>query len=302
MKEKYNYLKNKYPGSIFFDESLSKYNWFNLGGPAEIFYRPKDEHELLNFLKNEGQIFDNINILGAGSNTLIRDGGVTDLTIKLSSKFSYIKKIKENLIEVGAATLDKKISDFASINSITGMEFLACIPGSLGGAIVMNSGCYNNEISSLIHSINIIDFKGNKKEIKKSELEFFYRGSSLPKHYLIISAILKGKTGNRNEIEKKQLEMIKKKKLTQPSRVKTCGSTFKNPPNEKAWNLIKRSNCENLSVGSAKLSTKHSNFLINEGTASSKEIEDLIKKVKKQVLNVTGVELDLEIKVIGEKN
>ena len=302
MKEKYNYLKNKYPGSIFFDESLSKYNWFNLGGPAEIFYRPKDEHELLNFLKNEGQIFDNINILGAGSNTLIRDGGVTDLTIKLSSKFSYIKKIKENLIEVGAATLDKKISEFASINSITGMEFLACIPGSLGGAIVMNSGCYNNEISSLIHSINIIDFKGNKKEIKKSELEFFYRGSSLPKHYLIISAILKGKTGNRNEIEKKQLEMIKKKKLTQPLRVKTCGSTFKNPPNEKAWNLIKRSNCENLSIGNAKLSTKHSNFLINEGTASSKEIEDLIKKVKKQVLNVTGVELDLEIKVIGEKN
>ncbi len=173
MRDKYNYLKKKYPGSIYFDENLSKYNWFNLGGPAEIFYRPKDESELLNFLKSEGQIFDNINILGAGSNTLIRDGGVNDLTIKLSSKFSYIKKIKENLIEVGGATLDKKISDFASLNSISGMEFLACIPGSLGGAIVMNSGCYNNEISNLIQSVNIIDFNGIKKEIKKKGFEIF---------------------------------------------------------------------------------------------------------------------------------
>ncbi len=111
-----------------------------------------------------------------------------------------------------------------------------------------------------------------------------------------------GKKGNKDEIVKKQFEMIEKKKITQPSRVKTCGSTFKNPPNEKAWNLIKRSNCENLTVGNAKLSTKHSNFLINEGAASSKEIEELIKKVQQQVLNETGIKLDLEIKVIGEKN
>ena len=301
MSKNFEVLKNKYEKSIFLNEKLSKFSWFNLGGPAQVLFRPKSEKELSNFLKKEKNHFRSVNILGAGSNTLIRDGGIPDLTIKLSSKFSYIKLINENSLEVGGATLDKKISDFAYENCIKGFEFLSCIPGSLGGAIVMNSGCYNDEISKLIKSIKVIDFNGNTKIINKNDIKFYYRGTSLQKDCVIISAILKGEKEKKEIIFRKREEMINRKKISQPSKVKTCGSTFKNPPNEKAWNLIKKSNCDSLSVGKAKVSTKHSNFLINEGTEKSSDIEKLIMKVRTEVFKKTGIDLELEIKIIGEK-
>ena len=288
--------------SITFNEDLSKYSWFNLGGPSQVFFRPDNLKQLSEFLIKKGNIFKKISILGAGSNTLIRDGGISGLTIKLSSKFSYLNLIDDNIIEAGASTLDKKVSNFAAENSLAGFEFLSCIPGTIGGAIMMNSGCYNQKISDILISFNVVDLNGKMKEIKKNEIEFFYRGNNLPNNYVITSAKFKGIQSKKEEIILKKNKFTDQKKNNQPSQVKTCGSTFKNPANKKAWQLIKNAKCENLFVGDAKISKKHCNFFINEGKATAANIEELIEKVKKQVFDKSGIKLELEIKIVGNKN
>mgnify|MGYP001157167493 FL=1 len=294
-------LKNKFGERVRFNEKLSKFSWFNLGGPAEIFYKAEDASQLSEFLRFLNKQKKNVNILGAGSNTLIRDGGVEGAIIKLSSNFSYVRLNENNIIEVGAATLDKKLSDFAKENSLTGFEFLSCIPGSIGGGIIMNSGCYGEEMSQIIHSISAMDFNGNIQHIKSNEIKFFYRGCDLKKNLIILSAQFKGKLADKKIIEEKQAKLIKRKKDSQPNQIKTCGSTFKNSKNKKAWELIKESNCEKISVGNAKISEKHCNFFINEeGKANSHDIEKLIAKVQKEVFNKTNISLELEIKVIGK--
>ena len=281
---------------IFLNEKLSKFSWFNLGGKAEIFLKPDNEDQLEKFLKGNNKL---ITILGAGSNTIIRDGGIKGVTIKLSPRFSYVNLIDKNIIEVGAGTLDKKFSNFATENSLSGFEFLSCIPGSIGGGIKMNCGCYGFTISDNLISIMTIDYKGNKKKIDKEQINFFYRGCNLDENLIILSAKFKGKIDDKKRIIAKQEELLKAKKKSQPKQVKTCGSTFKNPNNIKAWKLIKDSGCENMSVGNAKVSEKHCNFFINDGHASSFDIEELIKQVKKNVLDKTGIELQLELKIIG---
>tara|TARA_X000000368_G_scaffold418427_1_gene418029 strand:+ start:1251 stop:2156 length:906 start_codon:yes stop_codon:yes gene_type:complete len=299
MSNEFSTLEKIYGKKVINNEKLSKHSWFNLGGPAEIFFRPDNTNDLSSFLKQFKKYKKKINIVGAGSNILFRDGGVKDITIKLSSKFSYVELMGNNIIKAGAATLDKKISDFATENSLTGFEFLSCIPGSIGGGIIMNSGCYGDDISKILYSVEVIDQEGNLKNIKKDEIEFFYRGCSLPENLIILSVKLKGKKSFLDSVKKKQIELIQKKKDSQPTRVKTCGSTFKNPINKKAWELIKESNCAKMSVGHAKISEKHCNFFVNEGKATSFEIEELIKQVKKKVLEKTGINLELEIKIIG---
>ena len=282
------------------NEVLSKYSWFNLGGPADFLFRPKNINELGFFLKN----FKNsdIHVLGAGSNTLIRAGGIKGTVIKLSSSFSYLEKTNENTITVGAATLDRTVSNFSTEHSISGMEFLSCIPGSIGGGIRMNSGCYGEDFSNIFLSLEAMDFKGNIKKFTKKDISFFYRGCDLPEELIILNVSLRGKTASKGSIEKKQLNLIEKKKSSQPSQIKTCGSTFKNPHNRKAWELIKNSNCENLFVGEASISKKHCNFFVNNGKATSLEIEELIKNVRDEVLKQTGVKLELEIKIVGYNN
>ena len=292
-------FKEVFGNKIKFNENLSKYNWFNSGGPAEIFYRADSEKELAFFLKNIKKSFKVINILGAGSNTLIRDGGVKGVTIKLTSKFSYTKILQGNIIEAGAATLDKAVSDFSTDKALSGLEFLSCIPGSIGGAICMNSGCYGSDISKILVSIRVINLNGEIEVIKKDQINFFYRGCSLPSGTLILSAKFKGLPSKKEGIKKKQKMLIEKKKDTQPSGVKTCGSTFKNPDSKKAWQLIKETNSDKLSVRNVKISEKHCNFFINEGNSTSTEIEELINKVKSKVFKETGIKLELEIKVIG---
>ena len=293
-------LKEKFGRQIYFKENLSKYSWFNLGGPAEIFFRPDSIDQLISFLKFFIKQKKKINIIGAGSNTLIREGGVEGVTIKLSSKFSYIKLLEKDVIQAGAATLQRTLSEFATKNSLTGFEFLSCIPGSVGGGIKMNSGCYNEEISKIIFSLEVIDQDGNVKEIKKNQIKFFYRGCNLEDNLIILSAKFKGCLSEKKNIENKQFQLIQRKKESQPSQVKTCGSTFKNSKDKKAWELIKESNCEKMSVGNAKISEKHCNFFINEGDATSQDIEELINKVKKKVFEKTNINLELEIKILGK--
>ena len=295
-------LIKKFNNSISINADLSNYSWFNLGGPAEYFFKPKNESQLIEFLKSNRANKLKLTILGAGSNTLIRDKGVKGVVLKLSSGFSQIKLIEKDIIQAGAATLDRKVSNFAKDNNISNFEILSCIPGSIGGAVIMNSGCYDNDISKILISIRAIDINQCiEREITREEIEFYYRGTNLSKDLIITSVKLKGKIKPKGMIEKIQNELIEKKKMSQPSQIKTCGSTFKNLSNDKkAWKLIKDSGCEDLREGDAVLSKKHCNFFVNNGKAKSIDIENLIKKVKKTVNEKTGVNLELEIKIIGE--
>jgi len=281
---------------------LSNYSWFNLGGNAEFFFKPKDKTELLEFFKEAKKNDIKTTFLGAGSNTLFRDNGVKGAVIKLGKNFSFTRLIGKDIIEVGASTLDRKVADFAKENNLTNLEFLSCIPGSIGGAIIMNSGCYDYDISQILISIRAVDKKNCKEiELKKKDINFVYRGNNLSKDLIIISAKLKGSLDEKEKIEKKQSDLVQRKKLSQPSQIKTCGSTFKNISKEKkAWMLIKESGCENYEEGDAVISNKHCNFFINKGKAKSSDIENLIKKVKNKVYEKTKINLELEIKIVGE--
>ena len=281
---------------------LSNYSWFNLGGNAEFFFKPKDKTELLEFFKEAKKNDIKTTFLGAGSNTLFRDNGVKGAVIKLGKNFSFTRLIGKDIIEVGAGTLDRKVADFAKENNLTNLEFLSCIPGSIGGAITMNSGCYDYDISQILISIRAIDKKKCEEiEIKKEDINFEYRGNNLSEDLIIISAKLKGSLDKKEKIEKKQSDLVQRKKLSQPSQIKTCGSTFKNISKEKkAWMLIKESGCENYEEGDAVISKKHCNFFINKGKAKSSDIENLIKKVKSKVYEKTKINLELEIKIVGE--
>tara|TARA_B100000575_G_scaffold194217_1_gene156891 strand:+ start:555 stop:1460 length:906 start_codon:yes stop_codon:yes gene_type:complete len=301
MKFNDEFLK-KFEKNFTKNVKLSNYSWFNLGGDAEFFFKPDDKNQLLDFFKESKKHNVKTTLIGAGSNTLFRDNGVKGVVIKLGSNFSYTKLCENNIIEVGAATLDRKLANFAKDNNLTNFEFLSCIPGSIGGAITMNSGCYDYDISKILVSINVID-KENliEKEIKKENIKFFYRGTDLNKNLIILSAKFQGIFCDKEKIEKKQSDFIKRKKISQPNQIKTCGSTFKNSINgKKAWMLIKESGCEKFKEGDATISQQHCNFFVNNGKANSSDIENLIKKVKKTVLEKTGVDLELEIKIIGE--
>ena len=295
-------FSDKFKDNLSKNVKLSNYSWFNLGGNAEYFYKAKNKDQLIEFLIEAKEKNIKTTIIGAGSNTLFRDNGVQGAVIKLGNNFSYTELNGKDTINVGAATLDRNIANFAKENNLGDLEFLSCIPGSIGGAVVMNSGCYDNDISKVLVSIKAIDKKKfSVIEIKKEDIKFSYRGTNLPNDIIIVSVKLKGSIRKKEEIEKKQLRLIEKKKLSQPSQIKTCGSTFKNiDKGKKAWELIKQSGCENFQEGNAMISQKHCNFFINNGNANSSDIENLIKKVKKKVLEKTGVDLELEIKIVGE--
>ena len=298
--KKLDKIKKRIKGKITFNENLSKFSWFNIGGPAKIVYRPANIKELSFFLK-EAKIKDGIKVLGLGSNTLIRDGGYNGIIIKLGKPFSHINMFSDNILVSGVSALDKQVSNFALDKSLSGFEFLLCIPGTIGGAIRMNSGCYGHDISKILLSVQAMDLNGNIKVIPSSKIKFHYRGSDLDNDLIFISATLKGSIINKNEIEKKMKIFSDKKQKSQPLNIKTCGSTFKNLENKKAWKLIKESGCNGMKVGDAQISEKHCNFFVNKGSSNSKDLEKLISKVKKNVFNQTGINLELELQIIGEK-
>ena len=293
-------LKKKFSNEISFDENLSRYSWFNLGGAAKVIFKPKNLNELSIFLQIiKGS--EKIKILGAGSNTLIRDGGFNGVIIKLGKSFSHISLFNENTVIVGSSTLDKNLSNFALENAISGFEFLSCIPGTIGGGIRMNSGCYGEDISKILISVQTMDLNGKVKVIYSQDIKFFYRGSNLENNLIFISATFVGRKDNKKNIEKKIDNLVKKKRKDQPSKLKTCGSTFKNPNNNKAWKLIQNAGCAGMNFGNAYISEKHCNFFVNKGNAKSSDLENLIYEVKSKVLKKTGIDLELELQIIGEK-
>ena len=287
-------------GDIFFNYDLKKLNWFNIGGKAEIFFKPNTLKSLVKFLNiysKRGKIF----ILGAGSNVLINDTLFPGVIIKLGRNFSNISILNENLIIAGCATSQKNLSEYAKENNLGEIEFLSCIPGSVGGGIRMNSGCFEKEFKDILVSVQYIDFNGIVKTINSKNINFEYRGTNLPKDVIFLSATFKGMKKNKNKIQEKIDELKKKKEQSQPTRVKTGGSTFKNPKNKtekKVWQLIKESIPNDLKFGDAQVSEKHSNFFVNTNNASFNDMKTLIDFVKNKVKEKTGIDISLEIIIV----
>ena len=200
-------VKSRISGKIQFHENLSKYSWFNLGGPAKVIFKPMNLNELSIFLKNIKE-FDKIKVLGAGSNTLIRDGGFNGIIIKLGKSFSHLSLLNENTVIAGASASDKNVSNFALENSLSGFEFLSCIPGTIGGGIRMNSGCYGEDISKILVSVQAMDLSGKVKVVYSSDIKFSYRGCNLDNSLIFISATFKGKNDNNPNIQKKIINLV----------------------------------------------------------------------------------------------
>ena len=296
-------LKNllfEFGENVRFEHDLKKKNWFNIGGKSKVFYKAENLKELVNFIKKlKGR--EKIFIIGAGSNTLITDDLFDGVVIKLSRNFNNISLLGEDIIIAGSAVLDKALSDFAINNNLTGFEFLSCIPGTIGGGIRMNAGCFGKEFKDILLSIQAIDVFGNVITIPAKEIKFEYRKTSLADDLVFLSASFKGIKGDKKEIKNLTNELKLKKEKAQPTRIKTSGSTFKNPISQtkkKVWELIKVSVPLDKSFGDACISDKHCNFFVNKGNATFEDMSKLINFVSKKVLEKTGISLEKEIKIL----
>ncbi len=287
-------------GEILFDFKIKNFNWFNIGGKTKVFFKPNSLKELIEFFKlysNRGKIF----ILGSGSNVLFSDQTFQGSIIKLGRNFSNISILNEDTIIAGAASSQKKLSEFAKENNIGGLEFMSCIPGSIGGGIRMNSGCFNNEFKDVLISLQTIDYNGQIKTIPANKINFKYRNTDLPKNIIFLSATFRGYRKNKLDIQNYMDELKKKKEISQPTKLKTSGSTFKNPKDQtskKVWELIKESLPNDISFGDAEISKKHYNFFVNKKDAKYEDMKSLINYVKNKVKDKTGIKLDLEIVIV----
>ena len=287
-----------FKSNFFLNHDISKSTWFQTGGKVDVFCVVNDIKELQIILKNIGNI--PCTVIGAGSNILVRDAGYKGLIIKLGKTFNNLS-IKENKIIVGAGLLDSNLSKFAYLNSIKNFEFFSGIPGSIGGAIKMNAGCFGSETKDFLRKVTLINKEnGEITSVKKDELQLSYRESNL--RDIVLEASFDIEIGIQKKIKEKMEAIKKTREVTQPLKTKTSGSTFKNPKGNYAAELIENSDCKNLKVGDAIVSNKHSNFLINCGNATAGEIEELgnliIKKVKKKF----DITLQWEIHIIGDNN
>ena len=281
---------------------LGRATWFRTGGTAEVLFRPADADDLARFLAHRPEDVP-LTVIGIGSNLLVRDGGVSGVTIRLGRAFARIDCAGE-VVHAGAAALDVTVALTAAEASIAGLEFLSGVPGSIGGALRMNAGAFGREMKDVTVSAEALDGKGARHELDAAALGFGYRRSQTPDNWIFISAVLKGERGDPARIAARLGEICKAREESQPIRAATGGSTFKNPegtnpPGMKAWELIDRAGCRGLRRGSAMVSEKHCNFLINTGSATAGDIELLGEDVRQRVLAATGVKLEWEIHRIG---
>ncbi|MDA9697283.1 UDP-N-acetylmuramate dehydrogenase [Candidatus Pelagibacter sp.] len=293
-------LVSEFNSNLKFDYDLKKKNWFNIGGKTKAFYKADNLKELIKFLKKI-QDKEKIFILGAGSNTLISDKKFDGVVIKLSKNFNNISLHSEQIIVAGSAVNDKTLSEFAMENSLGGFEFLSCIPGTIGGGIKMNAGCFQREFKDILISIQAVNKSGQVITIPAKDINFKYRDSGLSEDLIFLSASFKGFKKDKNLI-KNEIRLLKEKKeQAQPTKIKTSGSTFKNPVDQsdkKVWQLIKESVPLEKSFGDASISEKHCNFFVNKGNAKFEDMKKLINFVYESVLKKTGVKLETEIKIL----
>ena len=293
-------LSIEFKDKLKINYDIKKKNWFNIGGKAKLFFKAENLEELKSFIKeidNQKKIF----VLGAGSNTLFTDGVYDGVVIKLSKNFNNISKLSEEIIIAGSAVTDKALADFAMENNLSGFEFLSCIPGTIGGGIKMNAGCFGSEFKDILLSVQAINKKGQIITIPSKDIKFEYRNSNLPDDLIYLSASFRGKVSDKNVIKSLVKEYIHQKKVSQPLRIKTSGSTFKNPIQQtktKVWELIKKSVPLDTRFGDAIISNKHCNFFENKGNAKFLDMKKLIIFVSEKVFEKTGIKIEPEIKII----
>jgi UDP-N-acetylmuramate dehydrogenase len=293
-------LLDDFGENVKFEYDLKKKNWFNIGGKSKVFYKAESLKELVSFLKrlnNTERIF----IIGAGSNTLISDDFFDGVVIKLSDSFNKISLLGDDIIIAGSAVLDKTLSNFAMNHDLSGFEFLSGIPGTVGGGIRMNAGCFGKEFKDILLSVQTIDKEGNVSTISNKNINFGYRNNNLSEDLIFLSASFKGIKDDKNKIKLEMNRIKTEKEKNQPSKIKTSGSTFKNPvtqTDKKVWELIKDSVPLDQSFGDAYISEKHCNFFVNKGNASFEDMKKLINFVSKSVLEKTGISLEKEIKIL----
>jgi UDP-N-acetylmuramate dehydrogenase len=293
-------LKSKLPqlrGRLIANQPLAELTWFRVGGPAQVLFMPEDENDLAYALRNLPTDIP-VSVLGAGSNTIVRDGGIAGVVVRLGRGFNETATEEGNCVRAGTAALDLMVARAAQRAGIAGLAFLSGIPGTIGGALRMNGGAYGGETKDILIEARGVDRGGNLRIISNAQMGFAYRYCGVPEDVIFTSAVFQGRAGNAQEIAA-EMDSIKQKREASQPRNRTGGSTFKNPPGQSAWKLVDAAGCRGLRIGDAQVSELHSNFLINLGNATAADIETLGETVRKRVKETTGVALEWEIKRVG---
>lgn len=295
-------LLNRLPavrGKLRAGALLSKTNWFGVGGPAEVLFRPADEADLAQFLKAlPGDI--PVTVVGIGSNLLVRDGGLDGVVIKLGAGFTHIE-VNGDIITAGAGAPDIHLAQVACKHNLAGLEFLSGIPGAIGGALRMNAGAYGREVKDVLVSARAVDREGNIHILVAEDMQFAYRKThGVPDGWIFTEATFKGEAGEEAKIADAMHKIADERGATQPVKSRTGGSTFKNPDGHKAWQLVDSAGCRGLRIGGAVMSEKHCNFMINDGEATAADLENLGEEVRRRVKAHSGVLLEWEIRRIGK--
>ncbi len=284
-------------GTYIYDAPLRDLVWFRVGGAAAILFRPADADDLATFLaaRSPGQP---VSVIGVGSNLLVRDGGIPGVVVRLPAAFGKIEA-QGMRVRAGAAALDAAVARAAADAGIAGLEFLRGVPGTIGGALKMNAGCYGREIKDIFVEATAIDGAGNRHVLTAHDMRFVYRKAQVPDDLIFVEAVFEGVPGEPAAIRARMEDLAANREASQPIRARTGGSTFKNPPGHKAWQLVDQAGCRGLTLGGAQVSEKHTNFLINTGNATAAELEALGEDVRRRVKEKSGVTLEWEIKRVG---
>ncbi len=284
-------------GRVQRDAPLGPATWFRVGGPAEALVRPADVEDLCAFLQALPHDMP-VTVIGAASNLIVRDGGIPGVTIRLARGFGDIVVERDGVI-AGAAALDVTLAEHAAAAGLAGLEFLSGIPGAVGGAVVMNAGAYGGDVASVLDWAEIVTREGALVRLPVARLALSYRRSMLPPEAVVVRARFRAAPGDPAVIAGRMAEIRASREATQPVRARTGGSTFRNPPDQKAWELIDAAGCRGLTRGGAMVSEKHCNFLLNTGDATAADIEGLGEEVRARVRAMSGIDLHWEIRRIG---
>jgi UDP-N-acetylmuramate dehydrogenase len=291
-------LEGRYRGTLLADAPLAPLSWFRTGGPAEALAEPQDESDLALLLAATHSEW-NVLVVGLGSNLLVRDGGFPGLAIRLGKGFQKLTSEGETRIRAGAGLPDVKVARFAAERGLAGFSFLRGIPGTIGGALRMNGGAYGGEIAQIFVSARGVDHLGKTHEFDSAAMHFAYRHCGVPDDVIFTEAVFEGRPGDAESIQAEMNAITDARGSTQPVNTRTGGSTFKNPPGAKAWELIDKAGCRGLILGGAQVSELHCNFLIASPGARSADIDALGEEVRKRVFDATGVTLEWEIRRVG---
>ena len=290
----------KVAGKLTADAPLAPLVWFKAGGAAEWLFEPKDAGDLAAFLRELDPAVP-VMALGLGSNLIVRDGGVPGVVIRLGKAFASVEVLGDETLRCGGGASGMLVSSTARDAGIGGLEFLRSIPGTVGGFVRMNGGAYGREVKDILIDCDVVLRSGVRKVLPAAELGYTYRHSALPEGAVVVGATFRGHPAAAEVIQAEMDRISASREASQPLRSKTGGSTFKNPPAAKAWELVDTAGCRGLTLGGAQVSEKHTNFLINTGTATSTEIEALGEEVRRRVKESSGVELEWEIQRVGQK-